>query len=121
MPPKKENVSSPDYPQLGKLFLEVSGKNGACKPQPGLYLIATPIGHLGDITLRALMILANADAIACEDTRTSGVLLQAYGIHKPTFSYHDHNANERRPEILQRLAKGEVIALISDAGMPAMA
>ena len=121
MPPKKENVSWPDYPQLGKMLVEVSGKNGACKPIPGLYLIATPIGHLGDITLRALAILAGVDVIACEDTRTSGVLLHAFGIIKPTFSYHDHNADSRRPEILQRLAKGEVVALISDAGMPAIA
>ncbi|MFA4995075.1 MAG: 16S rRNA (cytidine(1402)-2'-O)-methyltransferase [Bdellovibrionales bacterium] len=121
MPPRKENVSSPDYPQLGKTLLEISGNGGASKPSPGLYLVATPIGHLGDISLRALTVLAHADAIACEDTRTSGVLLQAFGIKKPTFSYHDHNADARRPEILKRLAEGEVIALISDAGMPAIA
>ncbi len=121
MPPKKENVSSPDYPQLGKTLLETSGKKGVCKPPPGLYLVATPIGHLGDITLRALAVLAGADVIACEDTRNSGILLQAFGIKKPVFSYHDHNANEKRPEILDRLAKGEVVALISDAGLPAIA
>jgi 16S rRNA (cytidine1402-2'-O)-methyltransferase len=121
MPPRKENVSSPDYPQLGRTLVEVSGNGAACKPSPGLYLIATPIGHLGDISLRALTILAHADVIACEDTRTSGVLLQAFGIKKPTFSYHDHNADVRRPEVLQRLAKGEIVALISDAGMPAIA
>jgi 16S rRNA (cytidine1402-2'-O)-methyltransferase len=102
-------------------LVEASVNDAACKPSPGLYLIATPIGHLGDITLRALAILAQADVIACEDTRTSGVLLQAFGIKKPTFSYHDHNANARRPEVLQRIAKGEVVALISDAGMPAIA
>ena len=102
-------------------MLETSGNGGACKPSAGLYLVATPIGHLGDISLRALMILANADVIACEDTRTSGVLLQAFGIKKPTLSYHDHNADARRPEILKRLAQGEVVALISDAGMPAIA
>ena len=73
------------------------------------------------MTLRGLATLAQADAIACEDTRTSGVLLQAFGIKKPTFSYHDHNADARRPEILQRLERGEVVALISDAGLPAIA
>lgn len=103
------------------MLLETSGNGGACKPSPGLYLVATPIGHLGDISLRALMILANADVIACEDTRTSGVLLQAFGIKKPTLSYHDHNADARRPEILKRLAQSKIVALISDAGMPAIA
>ena len=102
-------------------MVQASGNGDACKPSPGLYLIATPIGHLGDITLRALAILAQADVIACEDTRNSGVLLNAFGIKKPTFSYHDHNEDARRSEVLQRLAQGEVIALISDAGMPAIA
>lgn len=102
-------------------MVEASGNGVACKPPAGLYLIATPIGHLGDITLRALAILAAADVIACEDTRNSGNLLQAFGIKKPTFSYHDHNEDARRPEVLQRLAQGEVVALISDAGMPAIA
>jgi 16S rRNA (cytidine1402-2'-O)-methyltransferase len=121
MPPRKEKSSSPDYPQLGKMLVEASGNDAACKPSAGLYVIATPIGHLGDITLRALAILSQADVIACEDTRNSGVLLQAFGIKKPTFSYHDHNEEARGPEILQRLAQGEVVALISDAGMPAIA
>jgi len=84
-------------------------------------VVATPIGHLGDITLRALTVLAQADAIACEDTRNSHILLKAFGIEKPTFSYHDHNADVRRPEVLKRLQRGEVLALISDAGMPAIA
>jgi 16S rRNA (cytidine1402-2'-O)-methyltransferase len=83
--------------------------------------VATPIGNLGDITLRALMILSHADVIACEDTRNSGHLLQAFGISRPTFSFHDHNERERLPEIVKRLAKGEVVALISDAGMPLIA
>jgi 16S rRNA (cytidine1402-2'-O)-methyltransferase len=121
MPQGKEKTSSPDYPQLGRMLVEVSRNGNTCKPVPGLYLIATPIGHLGDITLRALAILTQADVIACEDTRISGVLLQAFGIKKQTFSYHDHNADARRPEVMQRLAHGEVVALISDAGMPAIA
>lgn len=103
------------------MVVEVSGNDAACKPPPGLYLVATPIGHLGDITLRALTVLAASDAIACEDTRTSGVLLTAFGIETKTFSYHDHNADQRRPDILNRLAAGQVVSLISDAGMPAIA
>lgn len=88
---------------------------------PGLYVVATPIGNLGDITLRALAVLANADVIACEDTRNSGAMLQAFGIRKPLLSYHDHNADKRRPEILEKLGRGQCVALISDAGMPAIA
>ncbi|MDD3370571.1 MAG: 16S rRNA (cytidine(1402)-2'-O)-methyltransferase [Alphaproteobacteria bacterium] len=103
------------------MIVEASGKDGSCKLSAGLYVVATPIGNLGDISLRALTVLACADAIACEDTRTSGVLLQAFGIKKPTLSYHDHNADERRPDLMQRIARGEALALISDAGMPAIA
>lgn len=121
MPLKNEKTSSPDYPQFGRNVVEASGNDATCKPASGLYLIATPIGHLGDITLRALVTLATADVIACEDTRNSGILLHAFGIKRPTFSYHDHNADARRPEILKRLAQGEVVAVISDAGMPAIA
>lgn len=121
MPSRKENVSSLDYPALGQKLLEVSGIGAVCKQEPGLYLVATPIGNLGDITLRALAVLASVDVIACEDTRNSRILLQAFGIDRPTFSYHDHNAEARRPEILERLARGEAVALISDAGMPAIA
>lgn len=121
MPPKKEKTSSPDYSQLGRNFVEASGNDTACKPPAGLYLVSTPIGNLGDITLRALAVLAQADVIFCEDTRKSSILLQAFGIKKPSFSYHDHNADSRRPEILRRLEQGETVALISDAGMPAIA
>lgn len=103
------------------MLLEASGKGTFCKPPAGLYIVATPIGNLGDITLRALAALAAADIIACEDTRNSGHLLRAFGIAKPTLSYHDHNADERRPEILERIRIGNVVALISDAGMPAIA
>jgi 16S rRNA (cytidine1402-2'-O)-methyltransferase len=121
MPPVKEKISSPDFPKLGRSIVEGSGNGEGCKLLPGLYVVATPLGNLGDITLRALAVLASADVIACEDTRNSGILLKAFGIHKPTFSYHDHNADARRPEILQRISKGEAVALISDAGMPAIA
>jgi 16S rRNA (cytidine1402-2'-O)-methyltransferase len=86
--------------------------------EPGLYLVATPIGNLGDIGLRALGVLAAADVVACEDTRVSRKLIDHYGIATPLTPYHEHNAAEARPRILERLAKGEIVALISDAGTP---
>jgi 16S rRNA (cytidine1402-2'-O)-methyltransferase len=86
---------------------------------PGLlYLVATPIGNLEDITYRAVRVLRDADLIACEDTRHTRTLLQHYDIHKPTISYHEHNEAERAVELASRLAAGAVIALVSDAGMP---
>jgi 16S rRNA (cytidine1402-2'-O)-methyltransferase len=85
---------------------------------PGLYVVATPIGNLADVTLRALAILAGADAILAEDTRVSRTLLARYGIERPLSPYHDHNAAEARPRVLQRLAEGQALALISDAGTP---
>ena len=85
---------------------------------PGLYLVATPIGNLADITLRALAVLAEADAVYCEDTRRSRVLLSHYAINRSLKSYHEHNAKGERPRILAALAAGKSIALISDAGTP---
>jgi 16S rRNA (cytidine1402-2'-O)-methyltransferase len=84
----------------------------------GLYLVATPIGNLGDITLRALEVLAAASVIACEDTRITRRLTERYGIATPLTPYHEHNAAEARPRLLARLAAGEAIALVSDAGTP---
>lgn len=84
-----------------------------------IILVPTPIGNLGDITLRALEVLKNADRIACEDTRHSGPLLAHHGITgKPLVSLHEHNEAKRAPEIAAAAAAGETIALISDAGMP---
>lgn len=85
---------------------------------PGLYLTATPIGNLGDITLRALATLAAADAILCEDTRNTGKLLERYGIRAPLRAYHDHNASKVRPALLAELKAGKAFALVSDAGTP---
>ena len=85
---------------------------------PGLYIVATPIGNLADVTLRALAILAGADAILAEDTRVSRTLLARYGIDRPLSPYHEHNAAEARPRALQRIAEGQALALISDAGTP---
>jgi 16S rRNA (cytidine1402-2'-O)-methyltransferase len=84
----------------------------------GLHIVATPIGNLRDITLRALDVLAAADLIACEDTRVTRKLLDHYGIATPLTPYHEHNAAEARPKLLARLAEGTAIALVSDAGTP---
>jgi 16S rRNA (cytidine1402-2'-O)-methyltransferase len=84
----------------------------------GLYLVATPIGNLRDITLRALEILAAADVIACEDTRVTRKLLDHYGIKTALTPYHDHNAAQARPRLIERVQRGESVALVSDAGTP---
>ncbi len=86
--------------------------------KPGLHIVATPIGNLGDMTLRALSILSQVDQILCEDTRVSSKLLQAYGLQGALNPYHEHNAEQIRPKILEKLKAGAKIALISDAGTP---
>jgi 16S rRNA (cytidine1402-2'-O)-methyltransferase len=95
---------------------------GALIPAPpligGLYVVATPIGNLADVTLRALSILAGADGILAEDTRVSRTLLTRYGIETPLSPYHEHNAAEARPRALRRISEGQALALISDAGTP---
>ncbi|MBP1871161.1 16S rRNA (cytidine1402-2'-O)-methyltransferase [Ensifer adhaerens] len=83
-----------------------------------LYLVATPIGNLGDITLRALETLAGADVLACEDTRVTRVLLDRYGIVNRPYAYHEHNADEVGPRLLAALSEGRSVALVSDAGTP---
>jgi 16S rRNA (cytidine1402-2'-O)-methyltransferase len=90
----------------------------APKAAAGLYLVATPIGNLGDVTLRALELLAGADVIACEDTRVTRKLTERFGIATPLTPYHEHNAAEARPKLLARLAGGQAVALVSDAGTP---
>ena len=85
---------------------------------PGLYLVATPIGNLEDITLRAIRVLKQADLIACEDTRQTLKLLNHFGIERPTISYHEHNEASRAAELVEKLAQGARIAVVSDAGMP---
>ena len=96
--------------------------HGVAIPAPplasGLYVVATPIGNLADVTLRALAILAGADAILAEDTRVSRTLLARYGVDTPMSPYHEHNAEEARPRALRRIMDGEALALISDAGTP---
>jgi 16S rRNA (cytidine1402-2'-O)-methyltransferase len=85
-----------------------------------LYIVATPIGNLGDITLRALEILKDVDVVAAEDTRHSGILLKHYNIDKPLISYHKHNEAMRTAQLAERLDSGENVALITDAGTPAL-
>jgi len=85
---------------------------------PGLYPVATPIGNLRDITLRALDVLNKADVIACEDSRITRRLMAAYGVERPLLVYHEHNAAAVRPKILERLDQGQVVALVTDAGTP---
>ena len=89
------------------------------EPAPGvLYLVGTPIGNLGDLSPRARGVLAAVDHLACEDTRRSGLLLQALGLKRPLISFHQHNQASRVPQLLERLAAGESVAVISDAGLP---
>lgn len=91
----------------------------AARPlETGLYFVATPIGNLGDMTIRGLETLASADVIACEDTRVSRVLLDRYGIPTRPFAYHEHNAASVGPKLIERIAAGDSVALISDAGTP---
>ncbi|MFB6348038.1 16S rRNA (cytidine(1402)-2'-O)-methyltransferase [Moraxella sp. ZJ142] len=83
-----------------------------------LYIVATPIGNLGDMTARAIDTLKSADIIACEDTRTSGKLLSFFNINTPTIAYHEHNADSQTQKLIDKLTAGQSIALISDAGTP---
>src|SRR5213593_3120673 len=85
-----------------------------------LYVVATPIGNLGDVTLRALEVLKGVDVVAAEDTRHSGLLLKHFEIKKPFVSYHEHNEAARTAELVERLARGENVALITDAGTPGL-
>lgn len=87
---------------------------------PGLYLVATPIGNLEDITLRAIRVLKQVDLIACEDTRQTQKLLNHYGIETRTISHHEHNEASRAAELVEKLAEGARVAVVTDAGMPAV-
>lgn len=96
-------------------------RSGDTSLAPGLYLVATPIGNLEDITLRALRVLGSVDRIACEDTRQTQKLLNHFGITTPTVSYHMHNEGQRAEELLNELRQGARIAVVSDAGTPGIA
>jgi len=93
-------------------------KRTSSKPGPGLYIVATPIGNARDITLRALDVLGGANVVLCEDTRVTGKLFSIHQISNSLLAYHEHNARRMRPLIIERLKKGESVALVSDAGTP---
>ncbi len=105
------NTRAPE-PSLGRSLSKPAALN------PGLYIIATPIGNARDITLRALDTLRAADVIVCEDTRVTSKLLAIYEISRPLVAYHEHNADKAGPAIIKRLQSGEIVALVSDAGTP---
>jgi 16S rRNA (cytidine1402-2'-O)-methyltransferase len=97
---------------------EMAHARGSLAPGSALYLVATPIGNLEDITLRALRVMKEVDVIACEDTRQTQVLLSHYGIRTRTVSYHEHNEMTKAAELIMDLESGAKIALVTDAGMP---
>jgi 16S rRNA (cytidine1402-2'-O)-methyltransferase len=101
-----------------RAFTALGARSVVERIDSGLHIVATPIGNLGDVTLRALSTLAGADAILAEDTRISRRLLSHYEIETPLIAYHEHNAAEARPKIMARLLEGQALALISDAGTP---
>lgn len=101
-----------------RIFMIGQAQMRAPAPEPALYLVATPIGNLGDITLRALETLAGADLLACEDTRVTRILLERYGIRRRLVAYHEHNAAEAGPKLIAALGEGKSVALCSDAGTP---
>jgi 16S rRNA (cytidine1402-2'-O)-methyltransferase len=122
-PNRRPDASKPEHaaPAAGKAAATgqpVAEASLGIPLAPGLYLVATPIGNLGDITLRGLAVLREADRIYCEDTRVTRKLLARYGISTPLEAYHDHNAEQARPVILEALHRGERVALVSDAGTP---
>ncbi len=115
--PTRSQDGAPHLPDVGRCGLE---KDAPLAPGPALYVVGTPIGNLEDITLRALRTLRQVDVIACEDTRQTQKLLHHYGIATPMVSHHEHNEITRAPELILRLEEGARIALVTDAGMPAV-
>lgn len=107
-----------DEPEEEERVSEPQQRRAAQSLVPGLYVTATPIGNASDLTLRALDVLRGADVVLCEDTRVTAKLFAIYGLTSKLLAYHDHNAAEMRPRILERLAAGERVALVSDAGTP---
>jgi 16S rRNA (cytidine1402-2'-O)-methyltransferase len=110
---------SPSWPAI---IADAAAKaaQGQSFPAGALYVVATPIGNLADLTLRALHVLSLVDALACEDTRLSGALVARLGLHKPLIALHEHNEREAAARVIERLARGERVAYVSDAGTPAV-
>lgn len=98
--------------------LDSSSLAPADRLAPGLYVVSTPIGNLGDMTFRAIEVLGSSDAVACEDTRHTGMLLRHFNLSCRLVSYHEHNKLRRTPELLEMLRQGRSIALVTDAGTP---
>jgi 16S rRNA (cytidine1402-2'-O)-methyltransferase len=115
---KNVSASSPEPDSSARTFAVAGHLISVPKAAPGLHLVATPIGNLGDITLRALETLAGVDIVACEDTRITRRLIERFSITATLKQYHEHNAEQARPKILEALARGSSIALVSDAGTP---
>ncbi|NDW04846.1 16S rRNA (cytidine(1402)-2'-O)-methyltransferase [Jiella pacifica] len=107
-----------DHPAAASTFTLLGQTRTASRPEPALYLVATPIGNLSDITIRALEIIAGADRLACEDTRVTGKLLQRFAIERRMTPYHEHNAEEAGPALIEAVLAGGSVALCSDAGTP---
>lgn len=121
VPRKADGASQADFLQVSepeKSFVVGQAVIPARPLEPALYLVATPIGNLGDVTLRALETLAAADVLACEDTRVTRILLERYGIRKRPVAYHEHNAQTAGPRLIKALEAGQSVALVSDAGTP---
>ena len=120
--PSAENTASDKTPAptgaAEPIVTAAPSKPGRINVTSGLHVVATPIGNLADISLRALDVLRRADVIACEDTRITGKLRAAYGIATPMTPYHEHNAERARPALIERLKRGRIVALVSDAGTP---
>src|ERR1700690_3779905 len=96
-------------------------ENASLTPQPGhLYVVATPIGNLADLTDRARAILSSVDLVACEDTRTTGAMLTRLGLRRELVAYHEHNETEAAERLVEQVAAGKSVALVSDAGTPAI-
>ncbi len=113
------NKATPTGPTKGEPIAEIPGsKLSATHIEPGLHIVATPIGNLGDITLRAIAVLRAANAVACEDTRVTGKLKTEFGFTAQLVPYHEHNAERTTPTLIERLNSGEIVALVSDAGTP---
>ena len=113
-------MSTPSTSLLASLTQLASDLEHQQFPESALYVVATPIGNIADVSLRALKVLSLVDAIACEDTRNTGLLMSRLGLSTPLFSAHQHNERESAEKIIARLRKGERIALVSDAGTPAI-
>ena len=111
-------MKPPSKPARERAFVALGAKAESRSLPPGLHIVATPIGNLGDVTIRALETLAAADAILAEDTRVSRRLLDDYAITTPLVAYHEHKAAEARPKAIARMKEGDALALISDAGTP---